>query len=130
MMNNDQLNLILRAYVVCALWSSTDEEGEPLARGRDADDIAPETMASMREDVSDFVGLLEREGVEWSAHWGADEFGHDLWLTRNGHGAGFWDRASVNDDDKYALGQTLTKWAETMGSVDLYVGDDGRVHAG
>lgn len=25
----------------------------------------------------------------------ADQVGHDLWLTRNGHGAGFWDRPEI-----------------------------------
>lgn len=25
----------------------------------------------------------------------AEQVGHDLWLTRNGHGAGFWDRPEV-----------------------------------
>jgi hypothetical protein len=25
----------------------------------------------------------------------AAQVGHDLWLTRNGHGAGFWDRPKV-----------------------------------
>jgi len=25
----------------------------------------------------------------------AAQVGHDLWLTRNGHGAGFWDRPEV-----------------------------------
>lgn len=24
--------------------------------------------------------------------------GHDLWLTRNGHGAGFWDRPEIWGD--------------------------------
>ena len=25
----------------------------------------------------------------------AEQVGHDLWLTRNGHGAGFWDRIEL-----------------------------------
>lgn len=125
----ETIDLITRHYLVCALWSSVDDEGAPLDDGRDLDDISQETKAHAREDVCDFLGLLEREGVEWSAHWSPEQFGHDLWLTRNGHGAGFWDRASIKDADKYTLGQTLTKWAKTMGDVDLYIGDDGRVHA-
>jgi hypothetical protein len=27
--------------------------------------------------------------------YSAEQVGHDLWLTRNGHGAGFWDRPEV-----------------------------------
>ena len=26
------------------------------------------------------------------------QIGHDLWLTRNGHGAGFWDRKEIYGD--------------------------------
>jgi len=125
----ETIDLITHHYLVCALWSSTDDTGTYLDNSLFLDDISDQTKAQAREDVCDFLGLLEREGVEWSAHWGADEFGHDLWLTRNGHGAGFWDRAGVNDAEKYALGQTLTKWAKTLGAVDLYVGDDGKVYA-
>ena len=100
----DQIDLITRHYLFCALWASTDDEGEPLDSGRDLDDIADETKAKAREDVADFLGLLEREGVAWSDYWNPEQFGHDFWLTRNGHGAGFWDRYGVCDDHGHALG--------------------------
>jgi hypothetical protein len=50
--------------------------------------------------------------------------GHDFWLTRNGHGVGFWDGdwlepwASILDDE--AL--------DAFGAISLYVGDDGLVY--
>jgi hypothetical protein len=47
--------------------------------------------------------------------------GHDFWLTRNRHGAGFWD-------GDWERGAELTKAAHTFGGIDLFVGDDGRVH--
>lgn len=123
------IDIILQNYLICALWSSVDENGEPLDDGRDIDDIADETKAQAREDILDFFGLLEREGVKWQEFWSLEQFGHDFWLTRNGHGAGFWDRASINETEKYTVGQALTKWAQTMGNVYLYVGDDGMVYA-
>lgn len=125
----EQIDLITKHYLICALWSSSDDDGAPLDQGRDLDDIAEETKAKAREDVTDFLGLLEREEVVWSDHWTLEQFGHDFWLTRNGHGAGFWDRYGVNNESGHAMGKTLDKWAETMGSVDFYVGDDGKVHA-
>ncbi len=54
-----------------------------------------------------------------------DQCGHDFWLTRNGHGAGFWDRG-LND-----IGEALTKacgYESKYGAVDLYAGDDGEIH--
>lgn len=131
-MNNDEMSkieqdqmidTIAHHYLVCALWSSSDDDGEGLDYGRDISDFAPETRTQAREDVSDFVGLLQREGVNWQDAMSPEQLGHDFWLTRNRHGAGFWDRG-LGD-----LGETLTKWADTYSAVDMYVGDDGQVHA-
>lgn len=48
--------------------------------------------------------------------------GHDLWLTRNYHGAGFWDRGLGT------VGDVLTALAEAEGEVGVYLGDDGLVY--
>jgi hypothetical protein len=78
------------AYVTCALWSSTDESnsqgGEPLDANYSAADIDAGTLAEMREHCERFQSqnAADIDGNEAQA-------GHDFWLTRNGHGAGFWD---------------------------------------
>jgi hypothetical protein len=92
------------AYVVCALWSSNDESdesgGEPLDKNYGASDIAPEALQSMIKDCLDF----QEANAELLAQAGNDEQnGHDFWLTRNGHGAGFWDRGYPD-----AIGNALT----------------------
>jgi hypothetical protein len=48
--------------------------------------------------------------------------GHDFWLTRNGHGAGFWDRGLGRYGDR------LTAAAKAFGEVDVYLDDDGKVN--
>jgi hypothetical protein len=117
----------LAAYVECALWSSTDdstpEGGEPMDRNYGPDDIAPEALAAMRADVEAFerkaTEILDTfEDVDISA----ESFGHDFWLTRNRHGAGFWDR------ELGEAGDQLTAAAQAYGESYLYVGDDGRVY--
>lgn len=55
------------------------------------------------------------EGIEDS------QAGHDFWLTRNRHGAGFWDRG-LGD-----VGKALTEAAHAFGATDLYITDDGQV---
>lgn len=122
------LESIINAYLACALWSSSDDSGEPLNSAYNTDDLAPDTLAHAHEDIGDFLGLLQREGVQWSTHWTPAQFGHDFWLTRNGHGAGFWDRYGVNNEEGHALGQRLTDWCKTYSSIDLYIGDDGKVY--
>ena len=52
-----------------------------------------------------------------------DMAGHDFWLTRNGHGAGFWD-----GDWPEEAGERLTEAAEKTGYMELYVGDDGFIY--
>lgn len=108
------------AYLECALWSGTDNSddsgGEPLDRNYSFGDIAPATLAEMIADCRDFceanAELLDGCGLD------DGQAGHDFWLSRNGHGAGFWDRG-LGD-----VGQALHDAAKVYGSYDLSV-DDG-----
>lgn len=116
----------LNAYLDCALWSSINLTADPDscetfdAEGYTIDDIAPAAHASLREECLDFY---QRHVHLWAneANYSDSQAGHDFWLTRNGHGAGFWDRGIAN-------GETLTDAARVYGAVDLYVGDDGRIY--
>lgn len=49
--------------------------------------------------------------------------GRDFWLTRNDHGAGFWD-GDLPDD----VGEELTAAARDAGERDLYMGDDHKLY--
>lgn len=125
-----------RGYIECALWAETCwyEENQSDDRsfqdhGYDYTDLAPETLAAMIEECADFQHdnaadleeYAERKGdpPEYSALACA---GHDFWLTRNGHGCGFWDRGMGE------LGDRLTRAAKVYGSRDLYLGDDGLIY--
>lgn len=116
-MDNDK---ILRAYMVCALWSSTGDNDEPLDDNHTPDDLDPQTVNAMREDVSQFVAKAKPYIV--AAGLDAEQVGHDFWLTRNGHGAGFWDRGLGE------LGDKLSTLARSFGEVWLYIGDDQHIH--
>jgi len=52
-----------------------------------------------------------------------ERVGIDLWLTRNGHGAGFWD-----GDWKESFGEKMTEYSKTLGSKSVYRGDDGLIY--
>ncbi len=105
------------AYFEAALWASTDMDGEPLDRQYGLEDFAPETKKRLREIAKDFY-----EQNEDLIYDDPTRAGHDLWLTQNHHGAGFWDGDWEED------GEELTANAHAQGSVDLYVGDDDRIY--
>jgi hypothetical protein len=112
-------------YVECALWSSNDRSdpetgGYPMDANYGPEDIAPESLASMRADVRDFI----REAGELLDDITPEMAGHDFWLTRNRHGAGFWDRGYGD------VGDRLTDIAHGYGESYLYVGDDSLVYVG
>ena len=107
------------AYIECALWSSTDDDGEPMDSTYSVDDLAPETVESMVADCQDFQRLCSPDDLALQSD---EQNGHDFWLTRNRHGAGFWDRGLGE------AGTRLTENAHSYGSSDLYVGDDGKVY--
>lgn len=112
---------ILDHYIACALWTSTDDDDVNMDENYDADDLAPSTLDKMREDVEAFVESVEEAGWDVSA-WSDEQMGHDFWLTRNGHGAGFWDRGQGK------VGDDLTALAHPFGEFSLYVGDDGAIY--
>lgn len=79
-------------------------------------DISTELMARIEADCAKFQADNDlSEGT-------LEQAGHDFWLTRNGHGAGFWD------GDWPESGDALTEASKAFGIVDIYVGDDGLIY--
>ncbi len=111
----------LRADVECALWSSTDENGEPLD-GLDAE-LSYSAQIRFARDCKDFIAGNAEALDAYVSERDWESAGHDFWLTRNGHGAGFWDRGLGQ------LGRALTDASKPYGPCDLYVGDDGKIYA-
>jgi hypothetical protein len=151
-----ELDTFTRAYIECALWSSTGGKyGEcpccgqmavldrlpepeyeqepmcaadgcgtremnsepPLDENYSESDLAPETLQSMSADCDRF----QRENADAIGAESA-KAGHDFWLTRNGHGAGFWDGGWPESGD------ALTDASKEFGEFNLYPGDDGKIY--
>lgn len=117
------------AYIECAIWSSsdTDAEGNDIQLDQSGADISAATLAEMETDCADFqasqAALLEQAYASDEIAYDEARAGHDFWLTRNRHGAGFWDRGLGE------IGRELTVAAHCCGGIDLYIGDDGEIHA-
>ena len=132
-MARDTLSDMVTHYMATALWSSTDD-GDSFAgnitTNHDISDIAPETRAAMKADCAAFLEsnfdaiFCDSAPVSRDSNGGSAAMaGHDFWLTRCGHGAGFWD-----GDWPEPQAAQLTAAAERFGNVDLYVGDDGLIY--
>lgn len=112
------------AYFEAALWASSDESddqgGEPLDKNYGIEDFDPATRDKMIDDCADFqdryAAMLDNAYGEGGID--SERAGHNFWLSRNGHGAGFFDD---NLDD-------LQEAAKSYGEFYLYVGDDGEIH--
>lgn len=126
-----KLDKFTMAYIEAALWSSNDESdeqgGEPLDKNYGVEDIAPETMEKIVADCTKF----QADNAEYLTdencltRLDADEQGgHDFWLTRNGHGCGFWETSDWKKD----AGIHLTSASKKFGECHLYVGDDEKIY--
>jgi hypothetical protein len=138
---------VLSSYITTALWATNDEStpqgGVPLDQNYSPEDVAEETRQSMRDDIVQFLDRVGAEDIE--GYLTGKQFvegigtrrlpvggsfppqtpsnmGHDFFLTRNGHGAGFWDRGMGE------LGDRLTEISQEIGETYPYVGDDGKIY--
>lgn len=127
----ETLDDFTRAYLEAAFWAetdnSTDAGGDPVEDNYSFDDLDPDSLAQAIEDCRRFqeenaADLAAYDHPQWSA---AELGGHDFWLTRNGHGAGFWDRYDCLPE---AARDRLTAAAERYGEKTVGVGDDGNVY--
>lgn len=115
------------AYIECTLWSSTDDANVPLGSNYGVDDLTSGALTTMVEDCQQFQNANAEVLEQWYAVGETTErAGHDFWLTRNRHGAGFWDRWS-NGGVEERLGRRLTDLAHNYGEANLYVNDDGQL---
>lgn len=119
-MSTKNLSAFVRAYLECALWSSTDSDGAPLDADHGIEDFAPEAVASAQADCDAFTTAQAADLA--LAGLSDDRAGHDFWLNRNGHGSGFWD------EGQDPVFRRLSDACEPYGSSDCYVGDDGRIY--
>ncbi len=123
--NGLNVDEFMRGYIEAMLWSSTNDDD---MKNVNINMIASETMDKIKKDC---VSFLEKAG----SHITYDKLkrpsgsleasaGHDFWLTRVGHGAGFWDGDWVGEEHD----GDLTRISEEFGLLEPYVGDDGLIY--
>jgi hypothetical protein len=106
------------AYLECALWLLQDD-------GQDDGTASIRELSwdVIRDAVIDCGGFQDGDGIFDMIGDDGQLAGHDFYLTRNRHGAGFWDGGWGSYED------ALTRWAKTFGTWELYRGDDGKIYS-
>lgn len=107
-----------QAYIEAIYFTETGDGDQP----PNTAELTPLSKAQAYIDCRNFLwGATEalqvpERQIDWS------QAGHDLWLTRNGHGTGFWDR----EDNTYGSGPNgeplktiFTAMAKAMGQHDI-----------
>lgn len=101
-------DLMQKAYIEAIYFTETGEDGQPSPDAELTEATKHEAWAA-----------CHRLRLACSRHDGIDlkqydpvQLGHDLWLTRNGHGAGFWDRPEIYGKENARI---LTLMAHAMG---------------
>lgn len=105
------------SYIGCAKELASDEFD-----GTDFISWGECTLEEMEKDAELFYKnnkeLMEQTDADYNQH------GYDFWLTRNGHGVGFWDRGYGE------VGEKLTENANKFAECYIYLGDDGKAYIG
>lgn len=120
---DEQVDTVTRHYIIAAIWADCEEGTYPTC--------SPEEELKARQACEAFMlqceaagGLFSQAVARFAHGYGAHPdsgsaeaaFGHDFWLTRQGHGTGFWDRKELGKE----LGALLTAEAKKVGESYPY----------
>lgn len=123
MIDSKTLEKFTAGYIAALLWSSAVQSPDGEDANADEFEISTAAADRCRADCLHFCTRNADAVSEASQLYGADHAGHDFALTRNGHGAGYWD-----GDLPAALGEVLSAAAQAAGPCEVYLGDDGLVY--
>ena len=103
---NKKESEFITAYLEAVDFTELGEDGQPPIDAEIDEDF-------LRESIIDCLAFYSRIACYLSDD-NIAQAGHDFWLTRNGHGTGFWDRPEIYRD--YLIGK-FTKIAESFGEA-------------
>lgn len=119
-----------RGYVEAAFFT---EEGEDGIGEANRDELTNEALQNIRRDCVRFQSKAKMFlALAYSIGYLEEQAGRDFWLTRNGHGTGFWARDLLTKrtatDGSMRIGEYLTAHAKRAGSAELYMTAEGVFH--
>lgn len=129
----DELTPFAQGYLEAAFFTDCDSDN-PELEGACFLDLAPATVAQVIADCAAFelanadaLAACYQQNLHNGERYRDTQAGHDFWLTRNGHGAGFWDRGLGSEGAKLSDSCCFRK---AFSERSAYLGDDGLIHIG
>ena len=107
-------------YIDAMVWANVCPAKDGIETEADGSELSDQAVKILTDQADDFldettVPLIERacevEGYDYG------HAGHDFALTRNHHGAGFWDRGLPD-----TVGEDLTEIAHGYGDAYIFAG--------
>jgi hypothetical protein len=152
-LSTEERDAFTAGYIECALWCGVmtykhdedcpchgpSENGdaydealcecdpELISDGIDADQsqLTDDARRQLTEDASEFYASNAADLRLSTLDMG--RAGHDFWLTRNRHGAGFWDEGYRGSKEATEALQRLTEASHTEGDAGLLLGADTKI---
>jgi len=116
-----KINTMVEGYLEAMLW--TDEDMLKEFNDIDLVDFSMISKELLTQVINDCDAFYDKaEGLLNETDLPLEYIGHNFWLTRSGHGVGFWDRGLGK------IGDDLTDICGEFGEVDIYLGDDGLIY--
>lgn len=120
---------LIRSALWTGLAGREDEDNLlPLDNFLTPGEVPDVIVRELRADYVDFLAVSGEDVEEYvrTTGCGMGQVEHDFHLTRNGHGAGFWDRGAGEVGERLTEAAKVYGTAELMGSLD----DEGNLIPG
>lgn len=122
MKDQERIEVMARHFIIAAIWADAPEGTKPRATKQAieaakqiclafCESVGPEALREVQRAKHDGYGSHPDCG---NLHSEFAAMGHDLWLTSQGHGAGFWDREQLPEDLRNMLTEKarISVWPE------------------
>lgn len=118
MSTNKQIQTVAKHFLIAAIWADAPDGTHPRASHCTKQHAQSICEAFIAKHESLFAWAMECASEGYGSHPDAGSpeaaFGHDFWLTLQGHGTGFWDRDELNTPHNL-LRDNLTRACKDFG---------------
>jgi len=124
-MNESDLDRFTNAFIEAFYFADTGEDGQPDSDADLSEACRLDIEADCRSFWRRFGRYLTTETCRKAFDDPVTQAGYDFYMTRQGHGVGFWEDEWPGPARHRDL---LTKAAKGYGELFMYQGDDGLIY--